>query len=114
MNSKIIDLTLCIDGFKHLEELISVINRGTSYLVDKKEKQQVFNGFELILRELQDDITLQRNTLLQTMFNVKQQYAVRNRHRHTARQMNAITLAIAHVRYCLRVKQIKQEVELVM
>ncbi|WEZ08135.1 hypothetical protein P5663_19260 [Priestia flexa] len=111
MKNTVIDIAISIDGFNHIEELILLINRNTPYFDSMTEMKRVFNGFELVLCELKNDIGLQRDTFYQTMLNVRNQFAVRNRHRHTAKQMNAITLAIAHVKYCLKMKQFKEQMK---
>lgn len=92
MKNIILDTARGIEGFTNVEELIEAINYKSAFI--KLEEKQIFEGFMLILWELEDDITLQRNTFYQTMLNVKNQFAVRNRHRHTAIQMNVITLSL--------------------
>lgn len=110
MKNTLIDIAMSIDGFKHIEELIGLINHESPFLNSHVESKRVFNGIQLILRELQDDISLQRNTLAQTMLHVRNQYAVLNRHRHTAQQMNAITMAIGHVKYCLKRNRMSKQI----
>lgn len=111
MKNKLIDIAISIDEFNHIEELILLINRKTPYFDSMTEMKRVFNGFELVLCELKDDISLQRDTFYQTILNVRNNYAVLNRHKHTSMQMNAITLAIAHVKYCLKMKRFKEQMK---
>ncbi|MDF0727250.1 hypothetical protein PY093_11125 [Cytobacillus sp. S13-E01] len=107
----ILDTAIGIKGFKHIEGVIEAINTKSALMAS--EDKSIQDGLWLILLEIEDDITLQRDTWYQTMLNVRNQYALRNRHNHTALQMNAITLAIAHVRDCMKLKRLRKQVALV-
>jgi hypothetical protein len=109
MKNLIIDTAISIDGFKHVESVIDMINAKSALKVS--ESEAILSGFMLILQELDDDVSMQRESLYHTMLNVKNQFAMRNRHRHTAMQLHAITIAIAHVRDCNKMRKMKQQVE---
>ncbi|WP_337133847.1 hypothetical protein [Priestia megaterium] len=94
-----------IEGFKHFD----ILNAIMEHYVRFDEKQSVLAGFHLILSALEKDITLQDHTLLKTMITVKKQYAIRANFKHTYREINAITLAIAYTRHCLKAMNMEQQ-----
>ncbi|WP_045518110.1 hypothetical protein [Neobacillus niacini] len=105
MMSKVLDLLFAIDDFRHTEELLVALNNYSPLM--SKESDVVLNGFYLILKELAFDSNYQRHTLLATMINVKRNYAMLSYFNHTVEQLNAITLAILHVKDCLRTQRNK-------
>lgn len=107
MKNKVLDLAMNINDFKHMDELIVAVGSDISLM--NSDTDLVLHGFYLVLLELQRDSTLQRQSLLSTMLEVKKQYGMLTMFKHTAIDMCAITLAINHVRLLLKLKQIKQK-----
>ncbi|WP_066314531.1 hypothetical protein [Bacillus sp. FJAT-29814] len=107
MRNKVLDLLFDIKDFKNTEELIIALNSYSPLM--SKDTDRVLNGFYLVLKELAFDSSYQRHTLLATMVNVKRNYGMLTYFTHTVEQMNAITLAITHVKDCLRTQ--RNEVE---
>lgn len=103
MKNKILDLLFDIENFKHTQEVINAINSYSPLMASDIDK--VLCGIYLILSEVNDDITLQRPTLLHTMLNVKTRYGVLTKFKHTISEFNAITLAITHVKDCLKAQR---------
>jgi len=103
LRNQILNTALNIEGFKHFNELKKV--SGYCHLATR-DKNMMLQGFILILSELENDISLQHNTLLATMINVKKQYGVLTKFKHTMADMCAITLAIANVRTRLTFKSL--------
>ncbi|WP_432694193.1 hypothetical protein ACRBU7_04000 [Priestia aryabhattai] len=105
LKTNVLQHAQAIDGFKHSD----ILNAIMEHYVRFDEKQSVFAGFHLILLALEKDITLQDHTLLKTMINAKKQYAIKANFRHTYQELNAITLAIAYTRHCLRLMNMEQQ-----
>lgn len=105
MKNKVLDLAFSIQDFKHLGELLMALNSYSPSASNHED--DVLRGFQLILAELKDDSSLQRNTLLTTMLEVKKQYGMLTMFNHTIEQMSAITLAINHVQYRLKMQRLR-------
>ncbi len=105
MINRLLDMAQSLEDFKHYEELLAAIELN-SVMYDT---DYTMNGLRIVLEELHDDISLQRDTLLKTMLNVRNQYAIRCKFRHTMYDMCSLGIAINHVKRLLDIQRNKRK-----
>lgn len=97
LRERIYEVANSIEDFKHNKELTFVIHKKS--LLPAMDKNMWLRGFLVMLNELKRDNTLQGETLLETMLNVKKVYV--NRSKSTQgpyTELCYVTTAIAHMR----------------
>ena len=82
--------------FNHFEELNIALDSYSPII--REHEELVLQGLYFILVEIGYVRSLQRQTLIQTMNNVRKEYGRLHCNRHTAEQISAVTMAIVHVR----------------
>lgn len=101
MRRNIVQIAEGIEGFKHLDALVRLMNESTVISKNSLDKCRMLEGYLLIVKEIKANKTLQLDTMLQTANNVKKQFAIRSNFNHTLKDINALTLAIAHTKHCI-------------
>lgn len=104
MKNELLNKAMALSEFKHMEELLAVLEKNShSKLISD---QEIYYGFKLILEVIATHHSVQYDTLLATALYIKRNYGFMTGYNNTLKELNAISLAVNHVMYRLKLQRI--------